>query len=482
MAEAFPGKQLTDVQQVIKLLANKKSMNLVSEMLAGTIADIRPQLDFTSELGFSYPVVEQVLGVKDKEAVSVLELLAGEGILEKAFFDRLLRCPQCQSINLRPTIHCPKCSSGNVARGRILEHLVCNYTGLEEEFTSQGRFICPKCHQMLRAAESDYRSLGLLYKCHNCFDIFGLPHMKWRCLKCSAVTAEDKVTEINIYSYSLNEAKRSLLEFELKPKPQLIEFLKQRGYTVVENAIVKGRSGAEHKIDLLATRDDGIITYTIAIGIKVAGDRIELGEIFDFDDKAYDIGIHDKILVVVPELGREAEKFASLQRIKVLEVRDLETVLAGGVPGPTREISREPFEFKSTSQLMEYLQRHGYTVKENAKVKGKSGAEHNLDILATKDDGIITHHIAIGIEVAKEPIPLDRVFDFDDKAYDIGILDKAFIAVPGLTREARQFAQRQRIRVFEVGKLEPEPGTADKDTKFIELDLDDKTSSETPSE
>ncbi|GAI16453.1 unnamed protein product, partial [marine sediment metagenome] len=177
-------------------------------------------------------------------------------------------------------------------------------------------------------------------------------------------------------------AKRGWLEFELKPKLQLIEFLGECGYEVKENAIVKGRSGAEHRIDILATRDDGIVIHDIAIGIKVAGDEIGLGEIFDFDDKAYDIGIHDKVLVVLPGLRREAEKFASQQRIKVLEVRDLETVLASSAAKPSVKVTREPFEFKSKSQLIEYLKRHGYEVRENAKVNGRSGAAHNIDILA----------------------------------------------------------------------------------------------------
>jgi general secretion pathway protein E len=229
--------------------------------------------------------------------------------------------------------------------------------------------------------------------------------------------------------------------------------LKSRGYKVTENAMVKGRSGAEHRIDMLATRDDGIITYNIAIGIEVAGDEIGLGEIFDFDDKAYDSGIHDKILVVVPALRREAEKFASQQRIKVLEVRDLETVLTSSLP-PSTELKRASFKFESKSKLIKYLKQSGYDIKEDDNLKGRSGAEHKIDILATKDDGIVTHHIAIGIEVATEPIELDKVFDFDDKAYDIGILDKAFIAVPGLTPEAQQFAKRQRIKVFETKALE----------------------------
>jgi hypothetical protein len=433
---------------------DEKAMKLVAEMLSGKIIDVRPQLDYASELGFTYPIVEQTLGVKTKKVVSILDSLVDKDILRKNFFERLLRCPQCRSLNLRPTTHCPKCGSGNIARGRVLEHFVCGYVGLEDEFLAKGRFICPKCKVELRTIGSDYQSLGLLRKCHDCNEVFNIPAIKWRCLKCSSLTAEDKVIEANIYSYTLNEAKRGWLEFELKPKRELIEFLVERGYEVMENATVKGRSGAEHRIDILATRDDGIVTYNIAIGVEVAGDEIGLGEIFDFDDKAYDSGIHDKILVVVPGLRREAEKFASQQRIKVLEVRDLETVLAS-LPQPSVEVKKEPFEFKSKQKLINYLKRSGYEVKENTTLKGRTGAEHEIDVLATRDDGIVTHRIAIGIEVATEPIGLDKVFDFDDKAYDIGILDKAFIAVPELTPEAKQFAQRQRIKVFEAEALEP---------------------------
>lgn len=434
---------------------NENVMKLVAEILAGNIKEIKPQIDFTTETGFFYPAIEPVLGLKGQEVVPVLESLVDKGILQKDLFDRLLRCPRCQSINLRPTTYCPKCGSGDITRGRVLEHFICKYVGLEDEFVKKGRYICPKCQVELRTLDGDYQSLGLLRKCHDCGEIFNIPVIKWHCLKCSSLTAEDKITEVNIYSYSFNEAKRSWLEFELKPKLQLIKFLRERGYEVTENAIVEGRSGAKHRLDILATRDDGVITYNIAIGVKVAGDEIGLAEIFDFDDKAYDTGIHDKVLVILPALGKEAKTFASQQRIKVLEVRDLEAVLASGIPRPDVEAVKEPFEFKSKSQIIAYLEQRAYDVKENAVVNGMSGAEHTIDILATRDDGIVMHRIAIGVEVAEKPVSLDRVFNFDDKAYDIGIQDKVFIAVPGLTKEARRFARRQRIRVFEVKQLEP---------------------------
>jgi len=348
-----------------------------------------------------------------------------------------------------------KCGSGSIARGRILEHFICNYVGLEEEFVAKGRYICPKCRQELRTIGVDYQSQGLLRKCRDCGEVFNIPLIRWRCLKCASLTAEDRVTEINVYSYHLNEDKRDWLEFDLKPKPYLLEFLKQRGYMVTENAIVKGRSGAGHSIDILASKDDGIITYSIAIGVRVMGGKIGLEEIFDFDDAAYDSSIHDKILVVTPSLSKEAMSFAKLQNIKVLEAKDLETLLAGATPMPSEGIKRQAFEFVSRAQLIEYLERLGYKVEENAEVEGRSGATHILDMLATKDDGIVTHNIAIGIEKAKKPIELDKLFNFDNKAYDAGIMDKVFIAISSLAPEARQFAERQKIKVFEVEEPEP---------------------------
>ena len=439
-----------------KAWRDEKTAKLLEAMLQGTIPEAKPQFNAESELGFSFSSVNRLLETTDKETVAMLESLADAGVLERKFFDKFLHCPQCRSVNLRPGYYCPYCGVGEIVRARILEHSLCKYVGAEDEFLVRGRLVCPKCKQELHALDADYRSLGVLHKCHQCGELFNQPTIKWRCLKCSSITPENKILEVDAHSYSLNEEQRKWLQFELRPKSQLIEFLAQRGYKVTESATMTGRSGAKHSFDLLATRDDGVVVHNIVIGIEVAGKKVGLEKVFDFDDKAYDCGIHDKILLVLPLLEREAEKFASEQRIKVVEVRDLDTMLAEGHPVPPVEAIKDPFQFKSRSHLISHLQNLGYEVKPYAKLKGKSGAEHQIDILAIRDDGIVVHNIAIGVEVAGKPVGLDRVFDFDDKAYDIGILDKVLIAVPGLSTEARRFAQRQRIRVFEVPALEPE--------------------------
>lgn len=443
-----------------KVWQDEKTTKLLDAMLRGSIPEVKPQLNPESELGFSFPAVNQLLDTSDKESMAILERLSSVDILVKRFSDKFLYCPQCGSINIRPVYCCPKCGTGNIIRGRVLEHLMCQYIGTEDEFFLKGRLVCPKCSEELHSLGTDYRSLGVLHKCRDCGEIFHQPAIKWSCLKCSSITLADRITAVDSYSYSLNEKRRNRVEFELKPEPKLLQFVRERGYQIKENAGATGRSGAQHTFDFLATRDDGIVVHNIAIGIEIADKPIELNKVFGFDNKAYDIGFYNKLLIAIPELTPEARQFAARQRIRVLESADLEAFLASNIfPSLPKESEVEvemmPFDFKSKSGLVEYLQSHGYEIKENAKVKGRSGAEHAIDILASRDDGILVHSIVIAVEASEQPIGIDKVFDFDDKAYDAGIRNKIFIAVPRLTPEAARFARRQGVRVFETPELEP---------------------------
>jgi hypothetical protein len=448
-------------------MQDKKAAKLLEAMLEGRIPEVKPQLDPQSEIGFSFPAARQLLGISDKEVLALLESLAGEGILERKFFDKFLYCPQCRSVSLRPIYCCIKCGSGNIVRGRVLEHLLCKYIGTEDEFLVKGKLMCPNCKQELYTLGGDYRSLGILRKCRDCGDVFHQPAIKWRCLTCSSVTPGDKIAELNVYSYSVKEGERNRLQFELKPKQELIQFLQGRGYEVTENATVKGKSGAQHTFDLLATKDDGVVTHHIAIGIEVADTKpIGLEKVFDFDDKTYDTGIHDKVLIVIPEVTPEASQFAIRQRIRILESAAVEGFLATTLslqPPQQAEVKKKPLQFQSRKQFIQYLQSYGYEVTEDANIRGRSGVEHNFDLLAIRDDGILVQRIAIGVEVSEQPIGLDKVFNFDDKAYDCGILDKVLLAVPGLTREAVRLARHQLIKVFALPELEPDVGSGEMD-------------------
>jgi general secretion pathway protein E len=107
------------------------------------------------------------------------------------------------------------------------------------------------------------------------------------------------------------------------------------------------------------------------------------------------------------------------------------------------------------SRVVPYLEAQGYQVLTNARRIGKSGMEHSFDILAQKDDGFTLR--AIVIEIVAEGNQEDvasTIFDFANQSYDVGIKDRIIIAVPSLNNEARQLAEKQRIKVVDEDKIE----------------------------
>jgi len=171
------------------------------------------------------------------------------------------------------------------------------------------------------------------------------------------------------------------MEITPELRTQIREYLEQQGYEVIEEAKRLGNSGIEHTFDMLAQRDDGFTSYTIAIGIATGGDReTEVGTIFSLANKAYDCGILDRILVTIPELSQETKELAHKQRIKVVDGERIEQLLPLKPAQPVKP--EEPLKFETKEELAKSLANRGYGVKENAKFKGRSGVEYTFDILA----------------------------------------------------------------------------------------------------
>lgn len=444
--------EVIDAVRMVK--QNPKAVKLIWEIMSGKIDEVKPNTKLATKSGFGYPQAESILETSTAETVATLEFMANEDILERNLHENIIFCPKCQSPNLKPGLGCPKCGSANIAKGRILEHLACRNNSLEEDYSDNGKYVCPKCGQELRFLGKDYQSLGINYKCRECGAISKDAAFNMKCLQCSNIFPESEAKEIVLYSYRLNERKKRQLQFELNEKPRFADFLRSQGYEVMESAKVNGttKSGAKHVLDILAQRDDGLITYTLGVGILVDshGDEVSLAEVFAFDNKVYDLGIHDKVILVVPKLSSEASQFAKQQRIKVIEEKDIELILKSAPISLQQKGVRKPFNFDTKANLLEHLKNSGYRFEENAKIMGRSGVEHNFDILAVNDDGVIKHTLAINILVAKEEIDFNSVSSFDTRAYDAGIHDKLLLACPKLSLEAQHFARYQRIKVIEV--------------------------------
>jgi general secretion pathway protein E len=258
-------------------------------------------------------------------------------------------------------------------------------------------------------------------------------------------------------NYTLSELPKSdgekhQMEIDPKLKAQIREHLEQQGYAVTEGAKRVGNSGIEHTFDMLAQRDDGFTSYTIAIGIMAAGDReMEVGAIFSLANKAYDCGILDRILIAVPGIREEAKEMARKQRIKVIDGERIEQLLT---LKPTQPVKPEgPVKFESREELVKSLASRGYGVREKARVKGRSGIEYTFDILAHAESGQVEHKLGIDFLDGDKEVSLEQVMLFDTKAYEVGLDEKIIVVSVGLSPEAQQFAQHQLIKVFKLGQV-----------------------------
>ena len=106
------------------------------------------------------------------------------------------------------------------------------------------------------------------------------------------------------------------------------------------------------------------------------------------------------------------------------------------------------------SQLAQRLKQYGYEVTRDAKIKGGSGNEHSFTMLAHKDDGLFSYDVLIGLSVSQHAeVGLGAIFGFDEKATDVSIPDKVFIAIPKLGSMAANFARQQHVKIFDETSL-----------------------------
>jgi general secretion pathway protein E len=278
--------------------------------------------------------------------------------------------------------------------------------------------------------------------------------LKWQCLKCSLFFPDAEAVIHNVNSYVLNEISRNRIAFDMGSKRRLVDFLRGQGYETFQAARVtsKAGSGAAHVLDIMARRDDGFLEFVIGVGVAFARDSEEVGleDVFRFDNKVYDLGIHDKVMLAMPSLNGEARQFARRQRIKAFDTKDLGDFLDGVQNIAPRPVTPLSFKFETRVKFLEYLHKQGYRTEEKARIPGRSGAEYIVDVVAYFDDGLFTHTISVGILSNPAGVGLEAVSAYDTKAYDIGIHDKVLLAWPVLTQEAMLFAGQQKIKVIEV--------------------------------
>jgi len=243
---------------------------------------------------------------------------------------------------------------------------------------------------------------------------------------------------------------------------QFVQRLKQHGYEVTMDAKVKGSSGAEHTFAMMAHKDDGLFSYDVVIGLSISQrEEVGLGAVFNFDEKANDAALPDRVFIAIPKLGSMAANFAQQENIKVFDEKAVNAFLNAQAPAAKHH---KPVEFGTKAQVIKSLTERGYKTEEKVKIKGISGTEHIFDALAYIDDGLITHPVSVDFLSAETEVGIEPVSSIDFRAQDTGIVRIVLVTSPKLSDEARQFAQKQHIKVVEAAKAAPQKPTAEPQT------------------
>ena len=476
--EAAPGEGQTGVAALLSgrtpeavrlgtvtIWDNQGAAKIVVKLLGGEITRIEPRLDFTGKDGFTYPGIDDILETTGSRTAMILESMAREGVLLREEYEKILLSPE-GSPRLVPVERCPNCDSLRVSEGKMIEHFSCGYVGFEEDFQSGMKMVCPKCQKELKLIGTDYCVPGMRYTCNSCQGMFPLPEIKYRCVDTGKIYELGSLSHAWLYSYRLNEQRRQRLEFELEPRKRFIEWLEGLGYSVQDTVKVQGRSGATHNVDLMATREDVIARQTVAIEILAAAEgenEVSLDSLFAFDSRMYDIGINHKIAVATSALSAEAEKFAERQGIRVYTIEETRALASGQLDGTEIVVNKKKHrddeaELPESAKrdiralLKWLLEKEDYEVTEEARVTGRSGARHVIDMYAQKDDGIIRYKLAICIirRGSKPDYIINKIVMFDTAAYDIGVSDKVAVTAASLDQTAMKFIEYQRIKVIDA--------------------------------
>jgi hypothetical protein len=103
----------------------------------------------------------------------------------------------------------------------------------------------------------------------------------------------------------------------------------------------------------------------------------------------------------------------------------------------------------------------------NFKVKGKSGVDHQIDVLTLQSYGIYECRTAIECKYLRKKINKDTVMKLSSIINDAGIDKGIIVSKSGFTKDASEFAKHCNIELVQLREIEE----TDKDVKLRQLEI-----------
>jgi transcription elongation factor Elf1 len=306
-----------------ELYRDRDTQVLLGKFLSGEISELEPVYD--PQVGYRYPIVEEIIGDQLK-VLSFLDRLYGAGILERKLYDKVIQCPKCGSANISVRYCCPYCKSFDIQKSSLIEHVKCGYMDVQETFLKGTKMVCPKCNEELKKVDVDFRKAGIWCTCKECGKSFDIPISAHFCRNCHENFTFEDATIQDVYSYSLNEEVRGEAPLAWILIAPVQELLMEEGFHVESPAFVKGKSGANHRFDIVASKGTAGKLMVIDLASSVEGEVSEQPVIALFA-KIFDVSPEKAYLIAVPKINENGKKMAELYNIQIIEARNQKEVV-----------------------------------------------------------------------------------------------------------------------------------------------------------
>lgn len=110
-------------------------------------------------------------------------------------------------------------------------------------------------------------------------------------------------------------------------------------------------------------------------------------------------------------------------------------------------------------QVAAYFRLNGYQVDTNVKREGKSGAIHEIDVLALKSDGVTEFSVAVECKAWANPIEKDVVSKLSMVLADLGFNKGIIVSLQGWRSGAEKSANQERVELWGPDELSQRLGS-----------------------
>lgn len=102
-----------------------------------------------------------------------------------------------------------------------------------------------------------------------------------------------------------------------------------------------------------------------------------------------------------------------------------------------------------------HLGAHGYQVRRNVVVQGRSGARHEVDVLAEKSDTLTTYRVAVECKAWRVPVGQEVISKLAWVMSDLGVNKGIVVSPAGAVRGAVRAAEDLGIELWDAGEVAP---------------------------